>query len=396
MTPSNMTPSNMKPSNMKSSNMKSSSSGTSTQGSGASVSTSPAAGLPRPTRHRSSLGTLLARRAIWIIAVLCAAAALAAGYVVGTRGLSDERASAESQIETYVGVLTQARKVRDSRPELERRSQAVANRTLGPSLEVVDSEVRRRLNRVCEELGFTEFSVTTGRSLLKPTPAKREFRRPEERALRDEADFVEVEGSVVASGRASQIYPLIYRIQAEPWTKRIESIRLDPSADGASLRMTLKLTTIFLPGKSATAPLVSDPQALAAAARYRALFESNPFRIPPPPAPAAPETVIATSTQAPSTSNPAAQNGALPVPAPASGFPYGEWLLTGIVEGPSGPEVWLRHLPTGSQLTLQPGSAIGELIFRRVEYDFGVFELPGGTCRVQVGSNLTQRSATAG
>ena len=386
----------MTPSSMKPSSMKSASSSTSTQTSGATASTSPATGLSRPTRHRSSLSAMLARRAIWIIAVLCAVAALGVGYVVGTRGMSDERANAESQIETYVGVLTQARKVRDGRAELERRTEAVANRTLGPSLEVVDSEVRRRLNRVCEELGFTEFSVTTGRSLLKPPPAKREFRRPEERALRDEADFVEVEGSVVASGRASQIYPLIYRIQAEPWTKRIESIRLDPSADGASLRMTLKLTTIFLPGKSANAPLVPDPQALAAAERYRALFESNPFRIPPPPAPAAPETVVTTSTQAPPTSNPAAQNGALPVPAPASGFPYGEWLLTGIVEGPSGPEVWLRHLPTGSQLTLQPGSAIGELIFRRVEYDFGVFELPGGTCRVQVGSNLTQRSATAG
>jgi hypothetical protein len=282
--------------------MKPSTSDTTTQASAAAASTSPTTGLARPPRNRSSLGAMLARRAIWIIAVLCAAVALSAGYVVGTRSLSDERANAESQIETYVGVLTQARKVRDSRAELERRSQAVANRTLGPSLEVVDSEVRRRLNRVCEELGFTEFSVTTGRSLLKPTPAKREFRRPEERALRDEADFVEVEGSVVASGRASQIYPLIYRIQTEPWTKRIESIRLDPSADGASLRMTLKLTTIFLPGKSANAPLVSDPQALAAAERYRALFESNPFRIPPPPAPAAPETVIATSTQAPSTS----------------------------------------------------------------------------------------------
>ncbi|MFM1867968.1 MAG: hypothetical protein RL591_1376 [Planctomycetota bacterium] len=388
-----MTPSNVNPSSSSTSSSNSTSSNFTTP---ASSATSASASLPLRPRHRPSLGTLLARRAIWIIAVLCAAVALSAGYVVGTRSLSEERANAESQIETYVGVLTQARKVRDGRPELERRMQAVANRTLGPSLEVVDSEVRRRLNRVCEELGFTEFSVTTGRSLLKPSPAKREFRRPEERALRDEADFVEVEGSVVASGRPSQIYPLIYRIQAEPWTKRIESIRLDPSADGASLRMTLKLTTIFLPGKSANVPLVSDPQALADAQRYRALFESNPFRIPPPPAPVAPETVAATSTQAPTNPTPGAQSGALPVPAPASGFPYGEWLLTGIVEGPSGPEVWLRHLPTGSQLTLQPGSAIGELIFRRVEYDFGVFELPGGTCRVQVGSNLTQRSATAG
>ncbi|MEY2794666.1 MAG: hypothetical protein RIR10_382, partial [Planctomycetota bacterium] len=161
-----MTPSNVNPS--------SSSTSSSNPTTPASSATSASASLSLRPRHRPSLGTLLARRAIWIIAVLCAAVALATGYVVGNRGLSEERADAESQIETYVGVLTQARKVRDGRPELERRMQAVANRTLGPSLEVVDSEVRRRLNRVCEELGFTEFSVTTGRSLLKPSPAKRE------------------------------------------------------------------------------------------------------------------------------------------------------------------------------------------------------------------------------
>lgn len=372
--------------------MKTSNSGTIASTTASSASPS----LPSNSRQRNSLRARVARRGLWIVAAVAALAALSVGYLVGERRLSDERMEAESQIETYVGVLTQARKARDGRPELDRRTQAVANRTLGPSLEVVDSEVRRRLNRVCEELGFTEFSVTTGRSLLKPTPAKREFRRAEERSLRDEADFVEVEGSVVASGRASQIYPLIYRIQAEPWTKRIESIRLDPTADGSALRMTLKLTTLFLPGKSANAPLVPDPQALATAERYRALFESNPFRIPPPPAPTAPVTVATTPTQPSPGANSVSPAGTLPVPAPDSGFPYGEWLVTGIVEGPSGPEVWLRHLPTGSQLTLQPGSAIGELIFRRVEYDFGVFELPGGTCRVQVGSNLTQRSSTAG
>ncbi len=370
-----------------------------------SGSVSGSTGGARPSAVGGRLSARSSRRWLvrnWLVLAIAAAALLAAGigFMVGERRFSAERAAAEQSIDTYVSVLTQARKVRDGRAALDGRVQSVADRTLGSSLEVVDSEVRRRLNRACEELGITEFSVTTGTSVAKPTPAKREFRQTNERPLRDEPDFVEVEATVNAAGRAGQMYRLMHRVQAEPWLKRVESIRLDPSADGSQLRMTLKLRTLFLPGRPASKPLVLDPQVLATSERFASLFDSNPFRIPPPAIAVAPQTVQTTlGGGAPTTpANPAPGDGstAIAVPNPDSPFPYGEWQLTGVVDGPGGAEAWLRHLPTGSQLTLQPGAAVGELIFRRVEYDFGVFELPGGTCRVQVGSNLTQRSAAAG
>jgi hypothetical protein len=334
----------------------------------------------------------------WLAVVIATASVLAGaiGFVVGERRFTDVRATAEAGIDTYVSVLTQARKVRDGRSELAARVQSVADRTLGPSLEVVDSEVRRRLNRACEELGIVEFSVTTGTSVAKPTPAKREFKQSSERPLRDEADFVEVEATVIASGSAGKMYRLLHRVQIEPWLKRIESVRLDPTADGSTVRMTVKLRTIYLPGTIAKQPLVIDAQALAKAERFLDLFAANPFRIPPPP-PVQVQATLPTSVE--SAPDPGVNGAAAAppnVPTPVSPFPYGEWQLTGVVDGSGGPEAWLRHLPTGSQLTLQPGSAVGELVFRRVEYDFGVFDGPGGTCRVQVGSNLTQRSAAAG
>jgi hypothetical protein len=334
----------------------------------------------------------------WLTVAIAVAALLAGaiGFVVGERRFTAERATAEEGIDTYVSVLTQARKVRDGRAELGARIQSVADRTLGPSLEVVDSEVRRRLNRACEELGIVEFSVTTGTSIAKPTPAKREFKQSSERSLRDEADFVEVEATVAASGPAGKMYRLLHRVQAEPWLKRIESVRLDPTADGSTVRMTVKLRTIFLPGMTAEKALVPDPQALASATRFAALFEANPFKIPTPPAVQVQTTLSPVANPASSGAGTGTDATPLTVPTPASPFPYGEWQLTGVVDGPGGAEVWLRHLPSGSQLTLQPGAAVGELVFRRVEYDFGVFDGPGGTCRVQVGSNLTQRSAAAG
>lgn len=359
----------------------------------------------RSTRVGGTMSARASRRWFvrnWLALAIAAAALLAAGigFMVGERRFSAERAAAEESIDTYVSVLTQARTVRDGRTALDGRVQSVADRTLGSSLEVVDSEVRRRLNRACEELGINEFSVTTGTSVAKPTPAKREFKQSNERTLRDEPDFVEVEATVNAAGRAGQMYRLMHRVQAEPWLKRVESIRLDPSADGSQLRMTLKLRTLFLPGRPPSKPLVLDPQALASSERFASLFDSNPFRIPPPAIATVPQTVQTTQTggtqAAPSNPASGGNASAVTVPNPDSPFPYGEWQLTGVVDGPGGAEAWLRHLPTGSQLTLQPGAAVGELIFRRVEYDFGVFDLPGGTCRVQVGSNLTQRSAAAG
>ena len=330
----------------------------------------------------------------WLGVVIAIAVVIGSslGYLVGENRLSEERTKALSESDMYIGVLTKARADRDGRAALDKKITGAADRTLGPSLELVDSEVRRRLNRVCEELGFSEFSVTTGTSVARGTPAKKEFKRPEERKFRDEPDFVEVQASITASGRADQVFRLLFRVDAEPWTKRIESMRLDPTADGGAVRLSIRLTTIFLPGRAPKSVLVVDPAVLASANRFDQLFDqlfaSNPFRIPPPPPPT---TVVAVLPGTASTVDVGA-GAELPVIAPSGAFPYGEWMLTAVVEGPSGPEAWLRHVPSGAALTLVPGTPVGELVLRAVEYDFAVFDAPGGSCRVQIGNNLTQRA----
>jgi len=336
----------------------------------------------------------------WLTLSMAVGAVLAGtvGYMLGERRLSDERVQALKEIDTYRQVLADAAQKQKARPQLDAKLQSLANQMLGPSLEAVDSQVRSRLNRACEELGLNDFSVTTGVSIARPTPAKKEFKTPDLRKLGETPDFTEVQATLSASGSAERMYRLIFRIDAEPWMKRIESIRLNPNADGQVVRLTLRLTTPFMQGETAKAPLVLDPKLLQMGDRYAALFGSNPFCIPPPPPPQRP-AVIATK---PAPQQPAAQAtpGTPPPvvqpPVDPSGFPYGEWIITGIVEGPSGPEAWLRHVPSGATLALLPGVAAGELVFRRVEYDFAVFDSPLGPCRIQVGMNLTQRSTVTG
>jgi hypothetical protein len=316
------------------------------------------------------------------------------GYVMGEQRFSAERVTMLTNIERYRNVLTDAVARQKDRPVLDAKLQDVADQMLGPSLETVDSEVRRRLNRACEELGLNDFSVTTGTSVGRQTPAKREFKGREAVKLRDQIDFTEVQATVLATGSAAKIYNLIFRVDAEPWLKRIESIRLNPNADGQQIRLSLRLTTPFMPGRAASRALVADAARLAAADRYAALFASNPFRIPPPPAPPAAVVAGAGTTAAPTPPTQPDTPAAPPaVPVADPGFPYGEWQVTGVVDGPGGAEVWLRHLPSGATLALQPGSPVGELVFRRAEYDgSAVFDSPSGVCRIQVGTNLTQRS----
>jgi hypothetical protein len=337
----------------------------------------------------------------WLGASMTAGALVAGaiGFLVGERRFGAERVEAMTQIETYRQVLSDAAEKSKSRPALDVKLQSLADRMLGPTLETVDSEVRRRLNRACEELGLTDFSVTTGTSIARPTPAKKEFKSPDMRKLAESPDFNEVQATVIASGSVESMYRLLFRIDAEPWMKRIESIRLNPNADGQVIRMTVRLTTPFMQGEKAKAPLVFDPKSLQFADRYAALFGANPFRIPPPPAP--PPSAVAGKqgggAAAPSTTPPTSVAPSQPQQPVATGpFPYGEWVITGIVEGPSGPEAWMRHVQSGATLALLPGASVGELVFRRVEYDFAVFDSPSGPCRIQVGTNLTQRSSVAG
>ena len=332
----------------------------------------------------------LARR--WPVAAAIGGAVVAVviGFMVGEKRWSDERAKVLADISNYRGVLTSARAGRESRPQLDARIQAFADRTLGGSLETVDSEIRRRLNRACEEVGVTEFSVSTGSATVRSTPAKGEFRSAEQRRLREEPDFVEVQSTLSASGRVDKVFALLFRMEAEPWLKRIESVRLDPSTDGESVRVTLKMANFFLPGKSPTAPLVLQPEALASVSRYAALFASNPFQLA-----TLPDQAVARGGGRGGAQTPSAQQALDPaaLAAPDSPFPYAEWQVTGIVEGPTGPEVWLRHLLNGTPLTLTPGGAIGELVLRGVEYDAALFDGFVSSFRIQVGSNLMQRSS---
>lgn len=241
-------------------------------------------------------------------------------------------------------------------PSTQRMLREIESRTLGGDLETADHHLRSRLNRLREQVGIPDEGATvgTGSPSARQSPAARLFgtRDPLQRQMREMIDFVELPASISCQGTLLQLVELIDRIEAEPWIKRITSLKIDPRRSGETFTLTLRLTTLFLPGSPASPAPTHHRQpgteTISTASayerdrldRYASLISVNPFRVPAPrPAP-----------------QPVAQ-------AKPSGFPYAQWILTGVAEGGSGPEVWLRNSSSGGTTLLRIGEKLGEAEF---------------------------------
>ncbi|MBT8484577.1 MAG: hypothetical protein KJO43_03295 [Phycisphaerae bacterium] len=271
----------------------------------------------------------------------------------------------------YRTALEDERRVRDA-------MDALTDRTLGGDVEVVDHHLRTRLNRLAERAGLAGAAVGTGGPAARRSPARTAFPRGGIwRELRDAIDFVEIEGWLTAEGTLAQAVELVDAVAAEPWIKRVQQVKLDPKDNGDRVTLTLRLTTVFVPGRGpAEIPSVAayDRGRLD---RFARLLDRNPFAVPaPPPAPV--ETV--------------AQEVPTPPPPPAApSFPWEDWQLTGVAEGPSGREAWLRNRATGAARRLAVGEQIDRAVLASASGEWAEFALGEQRFRVQVGRNLNDR-----
>jgi hypothetical protein len=299
------------------------------------------------------------------------------GWLFGSGRLDGTQADLLTRRETFVNAMETVRAQRKERPELDRRESVFVDRTLGSSVESVDSRLRERLYALGSVAGLSELSVsTTGTaSSSRGTPARREFdRRGTQRELRDEVDFVEVGATVVGEGTFEQVLRMIGWLDADGWIKRLVQIQMNPNPDGSQIRLTLRLTTIFLPNRVAPAlPGPGEPDQ----ARISSLAGLSPFRIPPPP------------TQETPVASPADPVVVAPTPIPPEiGFPYDNWVLTGVAVGPEGPEAWLRNQMSKKRKTLRPGGSIGDAVLIQIDGDKAIFKMGGVTFEVRIGRTL--------
>lgn len=299
------------------------------------------------------------------------------GWSSGSGRLGGAREDLDRRIATYVNVLTTVRDERTRRAELDQRIGSIVDRTLGMDLEHVDAELRRRIAELCESSGLREVTVGTLGAGMIGTPARRMFKRTaSERIYRDEADFARVGATANGIGTLEVVVRFLHGLDAAPWVKRIETIRLDPVKDGRLIKVAIRVSTIFVPG------LDPDPEASPSIdprrniERYAALVDRNPFVLPEAPKPV---------------------RAKKPAPAPRPrGNPLAEWLLTGLIQGDPGEEAWCRHRGNGSTATLLPGVTVdlpggGKATLVGIDGEVATIMSGGETWRVLVGSTLDRR-----
>ncbi len=270
----------------------------------------------------------------------------------------DERADIEQRRAKLIAQVARYQAGADDSLRVRTALQAYADRTLGGDLEAVDHGLRTRLNRIGEEVGLAKLSVATGRvrSMESPARSLRPFRA--HRELREELDFVEVEALVSGEGSLEAAMRLVHRIEAEPWIKRVVQVRLQPRDNGERFVVTIRLVTLYLPGRTPARRLetVAD---LGGFERYQLLARSNPFQLAAKLAPAS------------------------PMPAEQ------QWVLTGVVSGPDGVEVWLLHAESGLSQRLTVGPSIEGVRLVSAAGDTAEFKFGEDRFTVPVGRPLT-------
>ncbi len=285
--------------------------------------------------------------------------------------------TSRSSINYYESKLTDALSVRDG-------LKAAAVNTLGDKRDTAEHRFRTTLNSIAEGCGLREIKVDNRDPSAVSNPAGQltgQQRLPGAfgAALRKQADFSVIRGTVRGIGSLDQVLRATAAISAQTWVHRVESFSVKPiGVERERYELKLAVATMFLPElapKSAPEPARVELTAAASDA-WRPIVDKNVFRVPPP-------VVV---TQAPPPPPPVNQ-----APLAPAGPTYAEWKLTGVVESPKGCEALLVNVKTNERSTLVVGATVLDAVFESGKGERAVFRIAEDRFEVVMGSTLDQR-----
>lgn len=260
---------------------------------------------------------------------------------------------------------------------------AIAERTLGDDTESVVHELRVRLTALGESVGLRGISVGTRAAGGARNPAAGSSGATELRAreFRERADYFVVRASFEGTGSLGEVLWMLDAVRQQGVAWRVGSISLSPTRDRGALVLGFEVETLFL----ADRPSGGGGGGVASVARSAIVDKLSARSFFTAPVVAKPVEVVE-----------AREPVRVEPPKPD---PRGEqrgWMVTGIVAGASGDELWVVRSDSGERRVLRPGEELSGVRLGRIEDGVALVECVDGRYWLVVGDTLANRDRPVG
>lgn len=261
---------------------------------------------------------------------------------------------------------------------VKRRIAELVNNSLGQDPQLAEHRLRTLLTDLCARAALSEYVISCKAPKGVGNPAAGENVREFNREMRSTPDFVSQVTVITASGNYEACIRAVALLEAQPWLARIDSLTLQPSGKERMVYdLTASVTTIVMPDlaneETGQDAFVQEPNADT----LTELARRNPFIVTPEPAPA-----VARAEPEPVPSQPRPKTK-----------PFGEWVVTGVMQTEGGGEVILSNAKTGASRSMKPGSEILGLRVSEVGVGFVTMMEGESGYRVALGQSLAEREA---
>ncbi|MEQ8770631.1 MAG: hypothetical protein RIB60_08990 [Phycisphaerales bacterium] len=283
-------------------------------------------------------------------------------YLAPARNLREDIASIQRR-------QAEAQRLLDGRVAWAERRDALGATMISGAPDEFEHSLRSGLAAVAESAGLGSVSSGNGRPVAMASPVARRAGRSLRALLRAEPDFAVTHAWLAGTGDLGQVLTALATLEAQPWVHRVEGFSIKPTnkaRDRFDLRVDL--ASIRMDGVPRTNAGLPELAPLDEARRERLalVLAANPFG-----------TRVARA-EAPA-----------PDPAPA-GPPYGDWRVTGIIEGERVEALLVNH-QSGERRVVTPGGRVLDATFKSGAGESAVFMIDGSPHVIRVGDTLDKR-----
>jgi hypothetical protein len=328
------------------------------------------------------------KRGTKIIIAIAAVVVLAGGGWLGyDRMYARPRKDLLKQISHYRSALAAREMELGHIGPLRERLRRVASTTLGSDDEQMSAALRSAMAEVLGSVGLRDVTVGTGAPVAVKNPAAPRIEEVRDKAARNAPDFYAMTATASGVGSLEAALRGLAALEAQAWAHRVDQWSISPVDKGRDkFELSVGITSIYFPEPDLRPAAVAQadvkpwqPLSESRFAPYRPILTRMAFKAPPPPPPPA---------------QPAPAQPAQPA-AQAAAQPYAEWLVTGVVMGRDGVELWLKNSKSGKTATLLKGERLLDATFVEAEGETATLEIGGARYIVALGQTLADRRAAS-